>query len=268
MSPSIEIEIDEYQLQRAVTDAIDEADIENAVRDAAEEGVDKALTDANIDTTIVDAVVEGFQEANFIDALTAIRDRLDALDEQKSPEPDSSGTFYGFRSGEEVILFNKLHPNGLRGTVSSKQAALGNWTNVIPVLRHDTKTGDIFPVQQTILAGPLDEYLASRVGAVVEEARAEIERPSGDPITHNLKAFEKAIESQLGTTFAYVTPAPSYLSHGQDTEKERRFRPSSIDRIGPEDRQSIVRGFDLDAQDVRAFRVDRIKGYITVDKSI
>ncbi len=248
--PSIEIEIDEYQIQRAVSDALDESDFE---------------------TKITDAVVEGFDDSDLVSALTAIRDRLDSIDEKvkepephEPPEPEPFGGFYGFRPGEKVILFNSLHPSGLRATVDAKYTEYGKtWTNVIPVVRDDTKTKDLFPVQQTILSEPLDAFLESRVGAVVEQARTEIlNEPTGDPTAWNLKATEEAIEDQIGLEFVYRTPAPSYISGGQDSEKLRRFRPSSIDRMGPEDRQSIIRGYDLDAQDVRAFRIDRIKGYV------
>lgn len=261
--PSIDIEIDEYQLRDALSSTIDESRLGDNV-DNIETTVNDIETTVNSVGEAVGRIEEG------LGALDEIRASLDTFAKALNA-PDKNvgrinedGVFSGFRTGENVILINALHPEGIKGVVDPAAYSTVNWQNTVPVKRDDTGEFDIFPAQHVILASSVIyylEHLKTLPEPEADTASRPDPEPHGDPIQWNLRVLQSAINDGTVVEFTYITPSPSYSAAG-DTRKRRIFKPFFIERIGLDGNQSLVKGIDVDLEANRSFRVDRIEGYV------
>lgn len=259
--PSIEIEVDEYQIKEAVSDAIDESRLGDNV-DNIETTVNDIETTVDSTALAVDRIEEGLGSLDEIRAsLDTFAKALNAPDKNVG-RINEDGVFSGFRTGENVILINQLHPEGIKGVVDPAAYSTVNWQNTVPVKRDDTGEFDIFPAQHVILATSVIYFLEHlKTLPEPEPAKAPDPEPHGDEIQWNFKALQSAVDEGDIVEFTYVTPSPSYTTLG-DTRKRRLFKPFSIEIIGVEGNQSLVKGIDIDLEVNRTFRVDRIEGYV------
>ena len=117
--------------------------------------------------------------------------------------------------------------------------------------------GEAYAVAQAILAG------LKRVGFTppaqpTEATPATVHAEEGDERTSwNKHAFEAAAKLDLGVRFSYAKGDGNVI-------EQRQMRPH--DMADSREGHTLVTGYDLDRDEPRVFRLDRVKGYVEVTR--
>lgn len=183
-------------------------------------------------------------------------DRAVSLD---APEATASKpNWSGFAEGDEVVYIASMYPRGLRARV---KAHLDRPTldGEVPVVRADNGRTDVFPARGTVLALNLSYYMP-------EPPAEEWTKPDGKP-DWNLRILKAAAEDGFAVEFTYEKPIPALRmryawEQPRKVQETKRCTISKVNSLGPNDADSRISAYDLDKNEPRTFRLDRIIGNV------